>query len=84
MVDPGVRGHGDQAARPRPFRLQVESIDALKQTIADVVGGCSYLAPMAMGGAKESDVRKALLAKSATGTFQLTDPCGVWIDVTED
>jgi hypothetical protein len=39
---------------------------------------------MSMGGARESDVRKALLAKSATGKFQLTDPGGVWIDVTDE
>ena len=37
-----------------------------------------------MGGAKESDVRKAMFAKSATGKFQVTDPCGVWIDVTDE
>jgi catechol 2,3-dioxygenase-like lactoylglutathione lyase family enzyme len=72
--------------RPGPdhFGFKVESIDALKQTIADVIGGCSYLAPMPMGGAKESDVRKELFAKSATGKFQLADPCGVWIDVTDE
>jgi catechol 2,3-dioxygenase-like lactoylglutathione lyase family enzyme len=77
---------GMSIKRPGPdhFGFKVESIDALKKTIADVVGGCSYLAPMAMGGAKESDVRKALFAKSATGKFQLTDPCGVWIDVTDE
>ena len=72
--------------RPGPdhFGFKVESVDALKQTIQEVIGGCSYLAPMPMGGAKESDVRKALLAKSATGKYQLTDPGGVWIDITDE
>jgi hypothetical protein len=72
--------------RPGPdhFGFKVESIDALKQTIADVTGGCSYLAPMPMGGAKESDVRKAMFARSATGKYQLTDPGGVWIDITDE
>jgi predicted enzyme related to lactoylglutathione lyase len=77
---------GMSIKRPGPDHIgfKVESIDALKQDIADVTGGCSYLAPMSMGGARESDVRKALLAKSATGKFQLTDPGGVWIDVTDE
>jgi len=72
--------------RPGPDHIgfKVESIETLKQDIADVIGGCSYLAPMAMGGARESDVRKALLAKSSLGKFQLTDPGGVWIDVTDE
>src|SRR3954464_12627446 len=65
--------------RPGPdhFGFKVESIETLKQDIANVVGGCSYLNPMPMGGARESDVRKALLAKSSLGKFQLADPCGV-------
>jgi catechol 2,3-dioxygenase-like lactoylglutathione lyase family enzyme len=77
---------GMSIKRPGPdhFGFKVESIDALKKTIADVIGGCSYLAPMAMGGAKEADVRKSFLAKSATGKYQLTDPGGVWIDVTDE
>jgi hypothetical protein len=72
--------------RPGPdhFGFKVESIDALKQDIADVVGACSYLAPMPQGGGKESDVRKQLLAKSSTGKFQLADPGGVWLDVTDE
>ncbi len=77
---------GMSIKRPGPdhFGFKVESVDALKQTIADVIGGCSYLAPMPMGGAKESDVRKAMFARSATGKYQLTDPGGVWIDVTDE
>jgi catechol 2,3-dioxygenase-like lactoylglutathione lyase family enzyme len=72
--------------RPGPdhFGFKVESIETLKRDIQDVIGGCSYLAPMPMGGAKESDVRKALLAKSSMGKFQLADPGGVWIDVTDE
>lgn len=72
--------------RPGPdhFGFKVENIDALQQTIREVVGGCSYLAPMPMGGAKESDVRKGVFAKSATGKFQMADPGGVWIDVTDE
>ena len=72
--------------RPGPdhFGFKVESIDALKQSITDVVGGCTYLAPMPLGGAKEADVRKTFLAASATGKYQLADPGGVWIDVTDE
>ena len=72
--------------RPGPdhLGLKVKSIDALKQRIDEVVGGCSYLAPMTMGGAKESDRRKEMFAQSATGKYQITDPGGVWIDITDE
>jgi catechol 2,3-dioxygenase-like lactoylglutathione lyase family enzyme len=72
--------------RPGPDHLgfKVESIDALKHTIAEVTGGCTYLAPMPLGGGKEAEVRKAMFAASATGKHQMADPGGVWIDVTDE
>jgi hypothetical protein len=39
---------------------------------------------MPLGGGKEADVRKAMFAKSATGKYQMADPGGVWIDVTDE
>jgi len=72
--------------RPGPDHIgfKVESIDTFKQHVQDVVGACSYLAPMPLGGGKEAEVRKALLAKSSMGKYQMADPGGVWIDVTDD
>jgi catechol 2,3-dioxygenase-like lactoylglutathione lyase family enzyme len=72
--------------RPGPdhFGFKVENIETFKQHVKDVVGGCSYLAPMPLGGNKEAEVRKQLLASSATGKYQMADPGGVWIDVTDE
>ena len=43
-----------------------------------------YVAPMRLGGSKESDARKAFLAREAGGKMQMADPGGVWIDVTDE
>ena len=34
--------------------------------------------------ARKSDARKAFFAKEAGGKFQMADPGGVWIDVTDE
>ena len=43
-----------------------------------------YVAPMRLGGSKEADARKAFFAREAGGKFQMADPSGVWIDVTDE
>jgi predicted enzyme related to lactoylglutathione lyase len=77
---------GMSIKRPGPdhFGFKVENLDTFKKHIQEVVGGCTYLAPMPLGGGKEADVRKAMFAKSATGKYQMADPGGVWIDVTDE
>jgi catechol 2,3-dioxygenase-like lactoylglutathione lyase family enzyme len=77
---------GMSIKRPGPDHIgfKVEDIGAFKQHVQEVVGGCSYLGPMPLGGNKEAEARKAFLAKSATGKYQLADPGGVWIDITDE
>jgi predicted enzyme related to lactoylglutathione lyase len=77
---------GMSIKRPGPDHIgfKVESIDAIKQRIDEVVGGCSYLKPTPLGGNKEGEARQRLLAMSTTGKFQLADPDGGWIDVTDE
>jgi hypothetical protein len=72
--------------RPGPDHIgfHVESIAALEADIKRVGGMNPYLAPVPLGGSKESDVRKTLFQNSATGKFQMTDPDGMWIDVTDE
>ena len=72
--------------RPGPDHIgfKVEDIDTFKQHIKDVVGGCSYLAPTPLGGNKEAEVRKTFIAANASGKYQLADPDGTWIDVTDE
>jgi catechol 2,3-dioxygenase-like lactoylglutathione lyase family enzyme len=78
--------NGMAIKRPGPDHIgfKVESLDALKKQIQEVAGSCSYLSPMPLGGSKEAEVRKHLLASSCTGKFQIADPGGVWIDITDE
>ena len=71
--------------RPGPDHIgfHVESIEALKADVQKVIDGCTFLAPVPLGGNKEGQTRKRLLERSATGSYQLSDPDGCWIDVTE-
>jgi catechol 2,3-dioxygenase-like lactoylglutathione lyase family enzyme len=72
--------------RPGPDHIgfKVENIETFKQHVREVTGACSYLAPMPIGGSREAEVRKALLAKSSMGKYQMADPGGVWIDVSDE
>jgi hypothetical protein len=62
----------------------VESIEAFKRHVETTAGMNPYVAPMRLGGSKESDARRAFLAAQAGGKFQMADPGGVWIDVTDE
>jgi catechol 2,3-dioxygenase-like lactoylglutathione lyase family enzyme len=77
-------GMAIKRAGPDHIGFKVESIDALKQTITDVVGGCTYLAPTPLGGNREAEARKAFIAANASGKYQMADPDGTWIDVTDE
>ncbi len=65
--------------RPGP-----DHIDAFKQHVETTAGMNPYVCPMRLGGSKESDARKSFLAAQAGGKFQMADPGGVWIDVTDE
>ena len=66
--------------------------DEAREMMPDVAAGVGeatsgmnpYVAPMRLGGSKEADARKAFLAAQAGGKFQMADPSGVWIDVTDE
>jgi len=77
---------GMSIKRPGPDHIgfKVENIDTFKKHVQDVVGACTYLAPIPLGGNKEAEVRKKFLAQNATGKYQLCDPGATWIDVTDE
>ncbi len=77
---------GMSIKRPGPDHLgfHVENLDGFKQHVAEIAGMNPYLAPVPLGGSKESDVRKRFLEKSATGKWQMTDPDGNWLDITDE
>src|SRR5256885_4805217 len=77
---------GMSIKRPGPDHMgfHVEDIEAFKTHVAEIAGANPYLAPVPLGGSKESDVRRDFLKASATGKFQLTDPDGNWLDITDE
>ena len=72
--------------RPGPDHIgfKVENIDEFKQHVQVTAGMNTYLMPMPLGGSKEAEARKSFLAKHAGGKYQMADPGGVWIDVTDE
>ncbi len=77
---------GMSIKRPGPDHLgfKVEDLAKFKTHVAEVAGMNPYLAPVPLGGSRESDVRRRFFENSAIGRFQMTDPDGVWIDVTDE
>jgi hypothetical protein len=77
---------GMSIKRPGPdhFGFHVENLEGFKADVALVAGANPYLAPVPLGGSKESEVRKTFFQSSASGKFQMTDPDGVWIDVSDE
>lgn len=77
---------GMSIKRPGPDHIgfRVESLAAFEADMKKVAGMNPYLAPVPLGGSRESDVRKGFFQKSATGKFQMADPDGTWIDITDE
>jgi predicted enzyme related to lactoylglutathione lyase len=69
---------------PDHFGFKVQNLDSFKEHVRKVAGDNFHLAPVPLGGGKEPEMRKQFLAKSATGKFQMADPDGNWIDVTDE
>lgn len=78
------KGMAIHRAGPEHIGFRVESIEALKNDIATATGANQYLAPVQLGGSKEADMRHSFFKRSATGKYQLADPDGTWIDVTDE
>lgn len=78
--------HGMAIKRPGPehFGFHVEDIDAFKADVARLTGGNTLLAPVALGGSAESDVRRRLFQSGARGKYQMADTDGIWIDITDE
>jgi len=77
---------GMSVKRPGPDHIgfHVENLDAFKARVAEVAGMNPYLAGVPLGGSPESDVRKRFFAGQASGKWQMSDPDGNWIDITDE
>jgi catechol 2,3-dioxygenase-like lactoylglutathione lyase family enzyme len=77
---------GMSIKRPGPDHIgfHVENIEAFKAHVAAVAGMNPYLASVPLGGSPESDMRKRFFERHATGKWQMSDPDGNWIDITDE
>ena len=77
---------GISIKRPGPDHMgfHVENLDVFKKHVGETAGANPYLAPVPLGGSKESEVRKRFFENSATGKFQMADPDGNWLDITDE
>lgn len=72
--------------RPGPdhIGIKVPNLDEFRKEMTRIAEKNTYLAPRPLGGSKEAEVRKELLAKCSLGKFQMGDPDGNWIDITDE
>jgi len=77
---------GMSVKRPGPDHIgfRVGDIAAFKAQVAEIAGMNPYLAPVPLGGSGESETRRELFAGSASGQWQMCDPDGNWIDVSDE
>src|SRR5258706_3018399 len=77
---------GMSVKRPGPDHIgfHVENLDAFKTRVAELAGMNPYFAGVLLGGSPESDVRKRFFAGQAGGKWQMSDPDGNWIDITDE
>lgn len=76
---------GMSIKRPGPDHIgfRVENVENFKKEAQELAGANTYMAGRALGGSKESEVRKQLFVGSALGGYQMADNDGNWIDVSE-
>jgi len=72
--------------RPGPdhIGIKVENLEAFKQDVVRLGGKNTFLASRPLGGSPESEVRRKYFERNALGKYQLADPDGNWIDVTDE
>lgn len=77
--------HGGGISRPGPDHLgfKVESVEALKERLQAVGDNNPHLRPLPLGAGREGAARLELFRRGGCGTYHLSDPDGVLIDVAE-
>ena len=76
---------GSGIVRPGPDHLgfKVESVEAVKERLASVGDNNPHLRPMPLGAGSEGAARLKLFATCPCGSWQLADPDGILIDLSE-
>ncbi len=69
---------------PDHIGIRVPDVGEFKKEVERLAGKNTYLAARPLGGSDEANTRRDMLAKCALGDFQISDPDGNWIDITDD
>lgn len=80
----GFAGMSIKRSGPDHFGMRVEDVEAFKNDVQKLGGQNTYLTSWTLGGSPESEVRRRYFERCALGKFQLADPDGNWIDVTDE
>jgi len=77
---------GMSIKRPGPdhIGIHVPDLAAFKKEAKRLADKNTYIAARPLGGSDEANTRADLLAACALGEFQMADPDGNWIDITDD
>ena len=77
---------GMSIKRPGPDHIgfKVEDLDAFKSDVQELAEWNTFFASRPLGGSEEAEVRKKLFTDSALGDYQIADPDGNWIDITDE
>jgi len=77
---------GMSIKRPGPDHIgvKVPDLEAFKREVKRLSDKNTFIATRPLGGSKEAETRRDLLAKCALGEFQISDPDGNWIDISDD
>ncbi len=76
-------GHDPQPPALDHFGFKVESVEAIKTEMLDLIGINPQMATMPLGLGAEGEARLSVFKQCPVGEFHLTDLEGVYIDVTE-
>jgi catechol 2,3-dioxygenase-like lactoylglutathione lyase family enzyme len=76
-------GHDPLPPQLDHFGFKVESVEAIKQEMIDLIGVNPQFATKPLGYGEEGKARLDLFKQCPVGEFHLTDLEGVYIDVTE-
>ncbi len=76
---------GQSIKRPGPDHIgfHVEDLEKFKADVVELRQENTFMTSRPLGGSKEAEVRKNMLASDALGEFQIADPDGNWIDITD-
>ena len=77
---------GMSIKRPGPdhIGIRVPDLAEFKKEAKRLADKNTFLAARPLGGSDEANTRRDLLAECALGEFQMADPDGNWIDITDE